>query len=273
MGILVNRLLVMLNEQNPDTTYYYIALTILEHIAKIGGMNINEIAELCSTSKSTISKFIRTLGYEDFSDFKHATEMEKNRYRRSTSYVSDVSGYLEEHTYEEYAKALAVDLLANSRSMDMEGIQHLADDIYNYKHVGVFGLMFSETAALDLQIKLGRLGKFIMTNMDDLKQYQYIKNADQDTLIIIFSESGTFMDRYEMSDPVTGESIFSSTKAKLVMITANEKKRKDQRLSYIVRFQYMDKVHTHRILYQFFTDVLANEYIHLLREHGIFEFI
>lgn len=270
MGILVNRLLVMLNEQNPETTYYYIAVTILEHITQIGNMNINEIAELCNTSKSTISKFIRTLGYEDFSNFKYAIEMEKNRYRRSNSYVHDVSGYLEDHTYEEYAKVLAKDVLVNVQNMDLEGIRHLAGDIFQYRHIAAFGLMFSETAAIDLQTKLGRLGKFIMSNMDDLKQYQYVKTAGEDTLIIIFSESGTFMDRYEMSDPITGESIFSTTAAKLVMITANEKKVKDQRLSYIIRFRYMDKVHTHRILYPFLTDVLVNEYISLPGVKGSF---
>lgn len=270
MGILVNRLLAILNEQNPETTYYYIAVTILEHITQIGDMNINEIAELCNTSKSTISKFIRTLGYEDFSNFKYAMEMEKNRYRRSDSYIHDVSSYLEDHTYEEYAKVLARDVLANVKNMDLDGLRRLAGDIFQYRHIGAFGLMFSETAAIDLQTKLGRLGKFIMSNMDDLKQYQYIKSAEQDTLIIIFSESGTFMERYEMTDPATGESVFSSTKAKLVMITANEKKAKDHRLSYIVRFRYTDKVHTHRILYPFLTDVLVNEYISLPGVRGTF---
>ena len=47
MGILVNRLLVMLNENESGTTFYYIALTLLEHIMELGNMNINEIAELC----------------------------------------------------------------------------------------------------------------------------------------------------------------------------------------------------------------------------------
>lgn len=264
MGILVNRLLVMLNENESGTTFYYIALTLLEHIMELGNMNINEIAELCTTSKSTISKFIRALGYRSFSDFRYAVEMENNKYRSLNSYTHDVIGYLDEHTYEEYAQDLAQDIIMNVRHMDMEAIQRLAKDIYAHRHIGAFGLMFSETAAIDLQTKLGRIGKFIMTNMDDLKQYNYIKNADEDTLIIVFSESGSFMDRYEMSDHETGESVFSMTRAKLVMITANEKKAKDHRLSYIVPFRHTKQIHTHRILYPFLTDVLVNEYMKLM---------
>lgn len=110
MGILVNRLLVMLNENESGTTFYYIALTLLEHIMELGNMNINEIAELCTTSKSTISKFIRALGYRSFSDFRYAVEMENNKYRSPNSYTHDVIGYLDEHTYEEYAQDLAQDM-------------------------------------------------------------------------------------------------------------------------------------------------------------------
>ena len=50
--------------------------------------------------------------------------------------------------------------------------------------------MFSETAALDLQIKLSYKKKIIVTNLNDMKQEKFIEEAGEDTLLIIFSDPG-----------------------------------------------------------------------------------
>ncbi len=264
MGILINRLLILLNETSANSTYYYIALTILKHFPKMRSAGINEIAKLCVVSKSTISKFIREIGYRDYADFRNALEFEDNRYRARRSFVHDVIGYLEDHSFEEYAQLLAADLTANA--LDEKGLDRLAQDLVDYENVVAVGLMFSGTAGVDLQTKLGRVGKFIRTNLNDLKQYQCICNADEHTLVIVFSESGSFMDRCEMIDRETGKSIFELTKAKLVMITANERMAQDRRLSYIIKMCRTNSVHTHRITYPLLTDILTFKYFNLVNQ-------
>lgn len=43
MGMLFNRLLIILNDENPDSTYYHIALTMLQHIYELHDYSISDI--------------------------------------------------------------------------------------------------------------------------------------------------------------------------------------------------------------------------------------
>jgi DNA-binding MurR/RpiR family transcriptional regulator len=56
MGSLLNRLLIILNDSDPQSTEYYIALILLENYELIEALSIGEVANMCSVSKSAISK-------------------------------------------------------------------------------------------------------------------------------------------------------------------------------------------------------------------------
>lgn len=56
MGILLNRLLIVLNNSDLKSTDYHIAFTLLSNFNLINDMTIGELADLCSVSKSTNSK-------------------------------------------------------------------------------------------------------------------------------------------------------------------------------------------------------------------------
>ena len=55
MGILYNRLLITLNDSDPDSTDYHIALVMLQRMTSLSSLSIQELARLCNVSKSTIS--------------------------------------------------------------------------------------------------------------------------------------------------------------------------------------------------------------------------
>lgn len=268
MGVLYNRLLILLNETPADTTFYHVALTMLQNFDQLINLGISEVAELCCVSKSTISKFIRALGYRDYAAFRYAAELENYSYRPEHTFAPNVLGYLEGHSPAEYVQAVTADLTAAVAALDGMGLDRLARDIFAHEQVGAFGLMFSATAAIDLQIKLGRIGRYIATNMDDLKMADYLRRADAQTLVILFSDQGTFMDRREMVDPATGRNLFAQTQARLVMITANAAMARDPRLDYIVCYPRLTPLHTHRFLYPLLTDLLAHEYERLAWESG-----
>lgn len=69
MGMLFHRLLILLNEEEADSTYYHIAVVMLQNFGVLQHYSISELAAACMVSKSTISKFIRYIGYDDFADF------------------------------------------------------------------------------------------------------------------------------------------------------------------------------------------------------------
>lgn len=84
-------------------------------------------------------------------------------------------------------------------------------------------MMFSGTAAMDLQIKLGRCGKFIVAPRNDIQQMDNVARADEDTLLIVFSDSGQYLNRYDAIEDFYDKGIFNTTKAKTVLITSDEK--------------------------------------------------
>lgn len=266
MGVLYNRLLVLLNETPADSTFYHIALCMLHSFDQLVRLSIAEVADLCHVSKSTISKFIRALGYEDFAAFRYAAELENVNYRPEHTFVHNVLGYLGAHSYQEYLAAVTADMDATLRELDRSGLDRLVEDIYTHERVAAFGLMFSATAAIDLQIKLGRIGRYIATNMDDAKMADLLRRAGPDTLVILFSDHGSFMDRREMVDPATNRNLFSQTKARLVMITSNPAMAGDPRLDYIVTYRRLSELHTHRFVYPLLTDLLASKYYALTKD-------
>ncbi len=260
MGILFNRLLNLLNEEESGSTYYHIGLIMLEHMEELDQLSISRLAELCDVSKSTISKFIRYLGYEDYSDFRYAAAVKDNKYQIDYIYMPNVMGYVEKNSFDSYMMAIQQDINATYQHLDWEAIDRLVHDLAEHRMVAAFGLMFSETAAMDLQMKLYHMKKFILTNINDVKQEHFIENAGEDTLIIVFSDSGKFLDRYENLPDFANKTVFARTKAKVVLITSNREMAKDPRVAYCIFYEKTREMSTHRILYNIITDIIAYRY-------------
>lgn len=271
MGILYNRLLIMINEENQNSTYYHIAMIMLKNIETLGTIRIDELARICNVSKSTISKFIRVLGYEDYNEFKYAASFQDNKYNYSFNYVANVMQYMEQNSIDSFLEIVHNDISETLKNLNWKNIDRLVEDIYHFKNVATFGLMFSETAAMDLQVKLGYNKKFIVTNINDIKQEEYIANAKEDTLIIIFSDSGEYINQYKKIDDFTKKNIFSLTKAKIVVITSNSEIERDDRVCYSILFQKTQKLSTHRIVYGWLTDIIAYKYREYVKKQNITE--
>ncbi len=260
MGMLFHRLLILLNEADLDSTDYHIARVMLQQFENLSQYSIQELADRCAVSKSTISKFIRSIGYEDYADFRDAAVFQDNKYHNTFNFVTNVMDYIQSSSLDTYLLTVQQDIGATYQSMDWAAIDRLVRDLVRYQRVGAFGLMFSETAALDLQIKLAYNQKFIVTNLNDLKQERFIQQAGEDTLIIVFSDSGEFLDKYQRIDEFSNKYAFSRTHAKVVVITSNPKVEQDPRVAYCVRYQKTRSLCTHRIVYGVLTDIIAYKY-------------
>lgn len=265
MGILFNRLLNLLNSEDPQSTYYHIAFIMLQHTCQLQNLSINELSELCCVSKSTISKFIRHIGYEDYAEYRYAAVIEYNKYNLEQTYVRNVMEYLDAHSPDSYMLAVYQDISATWKNLDWDAVDRLVRDLAAYKRVGAFGLMFSETAAINLQIKLAKTQKYVFTNLNDLEQDSFIREAGPDTLIIVFSNSGEYLNRYQRIEDFTDKHSFSKTRAKIVVITSNKKVASDPRVSYCIFFEQTSALTTHHIMYQILTDMIAYRYWEYIR--------
>lgn len=256
MGMLLNRLLIIIIEADRNSINYHIAMTMLKNFDNLTNLPINEVASLCNVSKSTISKFIRHIGFEDYFEFRDAAPFSHKQHHSDFSYNLNVMGYIEHHSFDHYLDVISQDIEHLKMSIDSIKIDQLAKDIIAYENVAAFGLLFSETAAIDLQTKLAYNEEFIYTSMYDVKQHEYIGAAGEDTLIIIFSYSGNYIEKYQMMSGDIHKNAFDKTKAKIVVITANPNVEKDPRVSYCITFP-SSGITTHSSLYPIITDYLV----------------
>ena len=74
-------------------------------------------------------------------------------------------------------------------------INTLVQEISSYQKISRFWYMQSESVACNLQFDLQTSGKLIFSCFNIKDQADYITDADENNLIIIFSESGTYFDR------------------------------------------------------------------------------
>lgn len=260
MGTLLNRLLIILNDGKESSTYYHIANILLCNYDAIQNMTIQEVADLCFVSKSTISKFTRHIGFDDFIELKLAASYKSNKTSNYLNYNDNIIGFMEEHTKEEYIDRIINDLELIKNNLNMEKIEELANDLINYDKVATFGLLYSESAAMDFQSKLAYNGKYIISHMSDIKQDEFIKKAQDDTLIIIFTNSGDYIKKYQMMHGNIDKNIFKQTKAKIVVITANKDMEDHPYVDLCIDFQHSSDVQTHAILYQVITDFITFKY-------------
>jgi DNA-binding MurR/RpiR family transcriptional regulator len=259
MGILLNRLLIMLNDSDLDSIEYHIAYTLLMNFHSIYQLSIQQVADLCSVSKSKISKFIRDMHFEDYADFRAAAQVHNNKYVFNLNYNQNIVKYIEDRGMDAYIQNIHHDIEDCRLSLDMKKIEKLAEYLIQYKKAAAFGLLFSELAAVDLQTKLAYSGKFIITNMSDVKQDELINNAHDDLLIIIFSNSGNYMKQYQLSEFQDSKNIFKS-KAKIVLITSNKAMESDPRIDLCLTFNHLSKVQTHSFIYPLINDYITMKY-------------
>ena len=59
MGILLVRLIDVINEYSEDSTFYSIAYTMLLNFDNLQNLSINDVANLCHVSKSTVCTIIK----------------------------------------------------------------------------------------------------------------------------------------------------------------------------------------------------------------------
>lgn len=255
MYIIVYRLLNILNESEKDSLESHLAECILKLLDQIEFYSIDQVAHHCHVSKSTLSKFVRKLNFESYKEFREFAIYEKNNCERNPKDV-----YVEKNGMEAYIELLKNDLDVMYRSISIDQVKKIAKAIYDYKEVAAFGSLYSETAAIDLVFQMGTLGKYVKTYIDDIKQEQYIREADENTLIIIFSNSGHYLysERMKMHDK--RKDFIKHTKAKIALITSNPVAAAQSFVNYPLLYHFSTSTDNNVILSRIIITMIQNQY-------------
>lgn len=265
MGLLIIRLLSIINTANMDSLTYHIANSLLENYDLISETSIGEIAKMINVSKSSMSKFSRQIGFDDYSDLKDNAGFVENRYGNRLNYLTNIHEKLEKNQFEEYFEAIKQDVTILKDAIDLKAIERFAQYLIDFKKIGAFGLLFSETAAIDFQFKLAYKGKFIRSFQTDLNQQEFIKEADEETLIIVFTNSGNFLRNEQLRVGTPTKKLFRQSSGKIIAISADEKVRNLEFVDDVIIFPNSSDFQTHQFMFQIIMDLIVSKYGQLMK--------
>lgn len=195
MKYLFYRLIIFLDTVNESDTNYNIAWYMANNFKKVAHMGISELAKACYVSPATISRFCRTLGYENFAHLKQDCGMFQMNLTRSTNLASVPERLIlndPKAATIDYANRVAQQVSALGEYLDWDEIDAALRLIHDQETVAFFGTQFSHSAALHFQTDLMMLDKFSIAYMDAERQLECAKKLDQNAVAVIISVNGNY---------------------------------------------------------------------------------
>lgn len=211
------RLLRYVNGQYKKDANYDIALSLLTHYSVIPDKTITELSELCFVSPASISRFVKTLGFDSFPDFKAAC---KNTLAiENTDYAPEVMKANRKDVTEiidRYTEHVINNIDYAHSHFDFNQIDVICQNISECDEVLMLGLEFSTLLAQHFQNRMALMNKYIKVALSSEEQLEAAKNLKEGSVVFILSlEGGYFYHNLEIID------ILVRKKVKLVVISMN----------------------------------------------------
>lgn len=188
-------ILSALASEKKDATNSWIASWILEHLEEASSMGIKQIAEACHVGTGSVSRFCKDIGFNDFAEFREALLRTDAHFERT-----DASSF--EARRNAWLTHVSGAMKTAAESISQKQIHKLCEDMRKYEKIAVFGMLKGISAAIAMQVDMRMLGRHVHTSVSYAEQTEYLKQAGKDTLIIIFSYTGSYFsyDRFRGSE-------------------------------------------------------------------------
>lgn len=219
MKSLFYRLIIYLDTAPENDTNYNIAWFMANNFYRIYKMRISELAQECYVSPATISRFCRSLGYENFAHLKqecyrfHSNEKKFNNLINVPLELMHAKPQQATLNYIEQVKENLEQLPKYLNWQEIDGSLKL---IHDNKFIAFFGTQFSQSAALHFQTDLLMLEKFTVAYMDSERQLECARTLDKDSVAVIITVNGYFTNS---SHKIL--QYIKKSKCRVILITSN----------------------------------------------------
>lgn len=175
-----------------------IAEAILGGPEDVSRMNITQIANRSGTSVASVVRFCKTLGFKGYPEFRMALIGQVSRQTAQDINRQLDGGITVEDSPEEiirkisYSDSLAIKTTAER--LDVATFVKTVDAWEKAKTIGIIGFASSGYVAMDLQLKLNRLGKRTIAWSDLHTALTSIAILEKGDVLVAISHSGTTLD-------------------------------------------------------------------------------
>ena len=216
MGSLSDRLLSFVSTTLVHDSNYEIALAMIKHYPKLKELSIGEIADLCYTSKASISRFCRFLGLDSFKEFQKCMDQD---FTMRTDYSRQFYAML--HSNQEmaigaYRDALIGNIYATITPENAEVLPGVVTALHDSEKIVYFSHHFLWDIGHYFQSKMMMMGRYVEQFLDYGAQLEGARSLTGRDLAIICSVGGSYMTRY--SDIC---SLITFSGCKILVITQN----------------------------------------------------
>lgn len=176
------------NLANSEHRYALIAKYIINNIEKIIGYRIYDLAKNTYYSPATISRFVKFLGLNNYSELQHILRQYLNIISGdylSFSYVNDKIDYLEA-----FYKNTTNSIHSTHSIINNKKINKVVELLINCKEIIILVGLSSIGPVWDWYGKLIRLGLNVKFSFSDFLQTSYCQYSTKDSLVIAISYSG-----------------------------------------------------------------------------------
>lgn len=223
-----------LASEKKDSTNSQIATYLLNHLDDIKNIGIQEMAKECSVAMSSISRFCKEIGLNDFNELRElliSTKMNFEQYSSSSK---------AKNRLEEYSLKVKESITMVEKSIDMQQIDALCKEIQKYQQVGIFGLLM--------------LGKQTYSHISYKQQLQYISSTNEDDLLIIFSYTGCYFDYTDI------RTLKNKLKKPQIWLISSKKESYPDFIDHVITFDSKQDQNSHPYQLQFIASLIAQEY-------------
>ena len=204
---LVSTLISIINKNNDTDMDFIFADYFLKHLEDLESISIYEIADACYTSRSSVQRFIKDIGFESYNKLKSKTQEVLRHNRRYLNF------YRENNFKEIYRKNINnmmdnFDKFYNSEHIDyFVDLLHISDKI-------VFSIAEgSSVAPFDFQEALVSLHKNVRVITNSTKNMELLLSLKETDTLITLSMTGNYA--------LATLNEIEKTKANKVLITLN----------------------------------------------------
>ncbi len=183
---LVTSLLLTLNGNYKDDTYFSLAKYFLENLDRLDTMNIYDVADQCFVSRSSIQRFCKYLGFDSFTMMKQQAPAS---IRHSSTFITFASNQDFETSFRNDMNAMLADV---EHMADQQNLSTLADLIYRSRNVVLVYAVTSNSGVREFQEEMIVTGKLIRIVSDATANMQLLEELDENDLLITTSATGNF---------------------------------------------------------------------------------
>lgn len=252
MGKIRSSLVAVMNSEETSSTNYRIAKYLLQNNYIANRVTMDDVAQNCFCAKSTVSRFCRQIGYENYyelnQDLYASTKQSQDKYNKYLDYDFQTSKDI-------FLGHLMHVIETMNTSIQKNDIDCFVQYLSEYDDIAVFGNSQSQAIAQKFQNDMCLSRKIITASLLPEHQKQYILNTTHKNLVIIISFSGEyfrqFINQYQSK---------KNSQQKIILITCNPKMLNSKNYDHVFYIEALDNYAFRAHSMSIFLNIAAIEY-------------